>query len=137
MSDAPRPGPSGRATSVLGVLGSVVLWALCGLASGLAAVLVHTDWWGLLLGLVATAALLVALGGRRWPRPAFAVGWVVALVLGMLPRPEGDYLVPGTLDGYLLLATVPVWLVAGLTSLAGPGQRPRDVQDPGSLDHRT
>ena len=136
MSDAPDAPPHGSVVggSVArgtGVAVAILLLAVVGLVSGVAAVLVHGDWWGLLLGLATTAAVLVLLGGRRWARPAFAVGWVAALVAAMLPRAEGDYLVAGSLEGYLLLVTVPVWVVAALTSVAGRGRRPRVAQDQG------
>lgn len=136
MTSDPDARPGGSAAGGPVVRGVVVavaalLLALVGLVSGVAAVLVHADWWGLLLGLATTAAVLVFLGVRRWARPAFALGWVTALVVAMLPRVEGDYLVAGSLEGYLLLATVPVWVVAALTSVAGLGGRPRVAHDPG------
>ena len=136
MTDAPETRPHGSAVrgSALRRLGAVVvavLLVVVGLVSGVAAVLVHAHWWGLLLALSTTAAVLVLLGVRRWARPAFAVGWVTVLVLAMLPRAEGDYLVAGSVEGYLLLATVPVWVVAALTSVAGLGGRSRVAHDPG------
>lgn len=101
-----------RAGVVLGAL-------LLGLATGLAAVLVHDRALGLLLGMAATGATLAAVpGGAR--RLGFVAGWVAVLGYAVVPRPEGDYLVAADLEGYLLLAVAPVLVVVALVTFPPP-----------------
>lgn len=86
-----------------------------GAATSVAAVAVHQRWWGLALAAAAVAATELALP-RGWSsRLPYALGFVAVLGLAMSPRPEGDYLVPGNVRGYLLLA---VGLVAFLVAVA-------------------
>ena len=66
--------------------------------------MVHQRWWGLALAVAALAAAVVALPAGWWTRLPFALGFVAVLGLAMVPRGEGDYLVPGNARGYLLLA---------------------------------
>ena len=54
--------------------------------------------------MAAVAAAVVALPRGWWTRLPFALGFVAVLGLAMVPRGEGDYLVPGNARGYLLLA---------------------------------
>jgi hypothetical protein len=95
-----------------------------GLATGLAVVLVHDRLLGLLLGLAATVATVVAVpGGVR--RLGFVAGWVGILAYAAVPRPEGDYLLAADLEGYLLLAAAPVLVVVALVTFPRPaGTRP-------------
>lgn len=91
---------------------TAALTVLLGVAVALPAVLLHGYWWGLALGLVTTASVLVALPGG-WARLPFGLTWTALVVLGSVRRPEGDYLVGGDLRGYLLLGScVPVLLGA-------------------------
>jgi hypothetical protein len=108
----PRGPAALRAGAVLGAL-------LLGLATGLAVVLVHDRVLGLLLGLAATGATVVAVprGARRL---GFVAGWVAFVGYAVLPRPEGDYLVGADLEGYLLLATAPVLVVVALVTFPPP-----------------
>ncbi|WP_295658740.1 hypothetical protein [uncultured Nocardioides sp.] len=92
---------------------------LLGSATAYAAVLVHTRWWGLLLGLAACACTLVALPGRWWGRLAFAAGWVAVVALAALPRAEGDYLVAADTAGYSLLVATLVVVLGSLVTLGG------------------
>jgi hypothetical protein len=101
-----------RAGVVLGMLA-------VGLATGLAVVLLHDRVLGLLLGLAATAATVVAApGGAR--RLGFVAGWAAIVVYAAVPRPEGDYLLAADLEGYLLLAAVPVLVVVALVTFPRP-----------------
>lgn len=104
---------------------AALLLLLAGAGTGLATVALHQEWWGLLLGLAATAASLVALA-RGWSqRLPFGLGWA-GLVLWVAPtRPEGDFVLAADLPGYTVLATavlVVVWSVATLP------RRPRPVR---------
>lgn len=100
-----------------------VVAPVAGLAVGVLGSFVHPLTWaglpyGLLLGIVLTAALLLAAGlstgGRTAPMLA-AAGWLAAVVTLSSPRAEGDLVVPGTALGYawLLLGTFVVVLGVG------------------------
>ena len=95
-----------------------------GAGGGLAAALLHESWWGLLLGLAAATSATRALraGGMRF---AFMLGWFGAIVYILLPRPEGDYLIPGTAAGYALLGGSFVLFLAALATLPRPGTSDR------------
>jgi len=92
---------------------------LGGLGAGLLGSFVHADTSygvpvGLLAGLGLSLAVFVTAGlttRSRAPVAGAALGWVVAVLLLSIRRPEGDLVVPGTLLGY-------VWLLGG-TLLAG------------------
>jgi hypothetical protein len=101
-----------------------------GAAVGLCVVLLHDYWWGLLLGVATTAALLVALPPTWWGRLAFALGWVVVLWRATTERAEGDYLVSADVSGYGLLGFGLLVLVAGI---AGLRRRPVPVDGEPSL----
>lgn len=86
-----------------GVLGSFVhAYTVAGLPVGLLTGL------GLCLAVFVTSGL--ALRGRRGVAVSTA-GWLVAVVMLSLRRPEGDLVVPGTLLGY-------AWLLGGLVVAA-------------------
>jgi hypothetical protein len=99
-----------------------------GAVSGGAAVLVHQRWWGLALGLVSATAVAVALPARWWLRPAFAAGWMAVVTAAVLPRAEGDYLIPANVAGYAVLGWSFALLLASLVTLP-PRRRARE--DPG------
>jgi hypothetical protein len=104
-----------------GAVGLLVL----GAAGGLAAVLLHQRGWGLVLGLAAATATTLALPRGWWSRVAFMIGWMGAVVWAMLPRAEGDYLIPANPSGYaLLVGAFAVLLLALATS--GPAHGSRD-----------
>jgi hypothetical protein len=99
-----------------------------GAAGGLAAALVHESWWGLALGLGSATLATVALpaGGRRF---AFMVGWFAAIGYAVMPRAEGDYLIPATAAGYGILGGSFVLFLASLVTLPRPGSRGRRASD--------
>ncbi|WP_426241564.1 DUF6113 family protein [Nocardioides sp. LHG3406-4] len=104
--------------------------AVLGAATAYAAVLVHSRWWGLALGLAACACVLVGLPGRWWGRLAFALGWTAVVGAASLQRPEGDYLVASDTPGYALLVATLVVVIGSLVTLGRPGARPRaDPED--------
>lgn len=95
----------------------VVPCLVLGAGVAVCTVLLHGYAWGLVLGLAATAASLVALPGGWWARLPFAAGWVAALGVLTLERSEGDYLVAGDGSGYALLAGGAVVLGVGFVGL--------------------
>ena len=104
----------------------VPLFLLLGAWVSLCVVLLHDYWWGLALGLSATVATLVALPGGWWARLPFALGWAALLVVTAPERPEGDYLVSGDRNGYLLLGAGIAVFGAGFTGLV---RRRRTAED--------
>ena len=120
MREAPVPGALVTGSLVLGTL-------VLGAVTGTAAVLVHTGWAWLVLGVLAAAATL------RWlppngPRIGFAVGWCIAVARGTLARPEGDYLVSADAQGWTLRGASLAVLVAALATVR---VRPARGDDPG------
>lgn len=97
---------------------------LLGLAAGVAAIAVHRTLPGLVLG---TGAALVALWAlRQWlarAGAAFAAGWLAPLVIGLVGRGEGDYLVASDPRGYLLIGAGLTVLLAGIVSSVPAGGR--------------
>ena len=88
-----------------------------GLAAGIAAIAVHRSPVGLVLGVGTALVTIRAL--RLWlPRAAmaFAVGWLVPLVLAVAGRPEGDVVVASDSYGWLLIVAGFVVLVTGILS---------------------
>ena len=108
------------------LLRSVVVLVLLvvGAGGGLAAALVHDAWWGLLLGLAAAALTTIALPAGGW-RFAFMLGWFAAIGYVVLPRPEGDYLIPATMPGYAVLGGSFVLFLTALATLPRTGSRRR------------
>jgi hypothetical protein len=96
-------------------LGTLLAGALVGVVSAAAAVLLHTSWWGLALGLAAAVSTL------RWlpsaARAGFALGWAVAVARASITRPEGDHLVSADAAGWTLLACSLVLVVGALASV--------------------
>lgn len=112
-----------------------VLWLLAGLAVSTCTVLLHDYVWGLALGVVTTAAAMVALPPGWWSRLAFAVGWVTVLWRGTTQRPEGDYLVSSDASGYALLVAGIVVLAGGFVGLVRRGAAGTDpAADSGGVE---
>lgn len=103
-----------------------------GVGVGVSAVAVHEYPWGLVLALAATAATLVALPGGWWARLPFALGWVAVLAVVTPERAEGDFLVRGNVDGYLLLGAGVVVFGAGFLGLLAPREAARDSKQSGA-----
>ncbi|MGX1881065.1 DUF6113 family protein [Streptomyces sp. NPDC055287] len=86
-------------------IGAYALLALLGAVTGAAGVLVHAAWFpgGLLLGLLAAAGVFYGgmyVTGTRSGVGASAAGWLVAIVLLTVSRPEGDLLIGGSSVSY-------------------------------------
>jgi len=96
---------------------------LGGAVVGLAAVALHTLWWGLLLGALATAATVYALPPGWWLRAPFGVGWGALVGYLSVPRPEGDYVISADTNGYLLLGLAVGVVVVSLVTLPKPARR--------------
>lgn len=97
---------------------------LVGFVVGVAAVAVHALWWGLLLAIAAGVAAVLALRPGT-QRIAYVLGWLVAVILAVVPRPEGDYAVAGDVFGYLLLGASAVLVILALATLpVKPRSRP-------------
>jgi peptidoglycan/LPS O-acetylase OafA/YrhL len=81
---------------------------------------------GLLLALAATFALPWRLLRSRVPRTAtsYAVGWLAVLLLALVGRPEGDYVVASDLPGYVLVAAGLGLVAVGVLGVAGPRPDP-------------
>ncbi len=105
---------------------AALLLLVAGWATGLATVVLHGIWWGLLLAGGASLAMLVALGNAWWSRLPFGLGWVLCLASMYGTRAEGDFLVAGDLSGYVLVALTTVVFVVSVVTVA----RPRRVARP-------
>ena len=107
------------------VVGSVA-WltaALTGGAlTGVAGVAVHQRWWGLLLVVATVVAVTLALRPGWSTRLPFALAFVGVLGVAMTPRGEGDYLIPGNVRGYTLLALGFVLVLTAVATLPRPGR---------------
>ena len=108
---------------------TIALGALTlGLVVGIAAVALHTYWWGLALATAATATTTYALP-PGWGRVPFAVGSAAAVGYLAFPRAEGDYVIASNASGYLLFGLTLVLVVAALVTL--PPVRHADPVEPG------
>ncbi len=79
------------------------LLLVCGAATALATVALHSYGWGLLLGAAATLVSLVAVGAGWSRRLAFGAGWVGVIAWVTPTRAEGDFAISSDLAGYGLL----------------------------------
>lgn len=118
--------------TVLRGLGAVSL-LLAGAVTAVAAVAVHTLWWGLPLVVGGLAAALRALGPGWLTRLPFALGFVGGVGVAVLPRAEGDVVVTGGGPGWLLLLVALLTLVVAMTTLP----RPRRGDESGSVGRPT
>jgi hypothetical protein len=107
-----------------------VLLGLLGAATALATVVLHQVWWGLLLSLAATVAVLVGVPRGWLSRLPFALGWA-GLVAWVAPqRPEGDYVIGSNTAGYALLGLALVVLLFAVVTLPRPRRvTPGDGRD--------
>ena len=114
------PGSDGDSAPLALKLAAALLLLVAGAATGLAAVVLHGLWWGLLLAAVATLAVLMALGGEWWTRLPFGLGWVACLAAMYTPRAEGDFVIAGDLPGYALVGLAIVVFVVSVVTVARP-----------------
>jgi len=99
-----------------------VLLLAAGAVTGVAAVAVHQRWWSLALVVGAVVATVLALPRGWWTRLPFALGFVAVLGVAMTPRAEGDYLIPGNVRGYALLAVGLAAFLIAVATLPRPGR---------------
>jgi hypothetical protein len=99
---------------------------MAGLATGIATVAVHQVWWELALAAAATVALLLAAPPGLWTRVPFAVAYAGMVGVASVPRPEGDYLLGGNVEGYAVLGTALWVLVVSFATLRRPAQSPSE-----------
>lgn len=113
---------------------AVAFAALVGAVSGAAGTLLHQHWWGLALALGTGLVVLAWLppGGVRL---AFALGWVVAVLRGVLERPAGGFLVGSDAPGWSFVAGSAVLLVAALATVRGGARQRRSDRAEGADDH--
>lgn len=97
-------------------LGAAALLVI-GFLTGIASVAVHRSWWGWLLALLASVALLHALAAGLSRRGAAMIGWILAIGVVLLGRPEGDYAIAVDLPGLGLLAVAFGLMVYALATL--------------------
>ncbi len=95
-----------------------LLAAAAGLLSGAAGTVLHQEWWGFALAVVAG---IVTLG---WLPPgvvrlAFAVGWCLAVLRGAVERPAGGFLIASDAAGWSWLAASFVLLLGALATVRG------------------
>lgn len=98
-----------------------------GALTALPAVLLHQARWGLALAIAATAATCVALPAG-WARVGYAAGWAGLLSLLVGIRPEGDYLVPARVEGYVLMGVALALIMVSLVTVP-PRRTPVRVED--------
>lgn len=103
---------------LIGRLLLVLIGFLLGAGTSLATVALHQSWLWLALAAVATLALLVAPPRGGWLRLPFALGWTVIVLVAVLGRPEGDYVLGTEVHGYtVLIGGVGVLIGATLLSV--------------------
>jgi len=106
-----------------------VLLVLVGAWTALCAVVFSSLDWGLLLGVLASVTTSYALPGG-WPRLGFTAGWVGVLVVTLLERPEGDWVIVADWHGYSLLATGVLLLAYGVATVPRRARKPEIESSP-------
>jgi hypothetical protein len=103
---------------------------VAGVLSGAAGTVLHQTWWGLALGLGTALVVLACLppGGVRL---AFALGWCLPVLRGVLAKPAGGFLVGADAMGWSFVAGTLVLLVAALATVRSGAAR-RGATVPGS-----
>ena len=105
---------------------------VAGALTGVAGVAVHGHWWGLALASAAALATLLAVGPGWSTRLPFAAGFGLVVLLLAIGRPEGDYVLAATAQGYLMLGLTLVVVAVALATLPRPGRaRRRGPAGPG------
>ena len=90
---------------------------LLGLLVGVAAVAVHPWWWGLVLAVAASSAMLLALP-RGVARIGYAAAWAIVVALAATPRPTGGYAVAGDVAGYLMIFWAVLMIVVAAATVS-------------------
>lgn len=103
---------------LLALLGGAAATAV-GVVSGAAGAVLHLRWWGLVLAL-GTAVVVLARLPAGGVRVAFALGWCIPVLRGMLEGPGGGFLVGADAAGWSLLVGSAVLLVAAVATARGP-----------------
>jgi hypothetical protein len=106
--------------------------AAVGVTTGIASLGLHDKswaWWLLAVGAPYAAAVAAPAG---WVRAGFGLGWTGLVLVALLGRPEGDYVVAATARGYALLVAALVLGVYAIVTL--PVQR-RAAGESGSSAH--
>lgn len=109
-----------RRTELPVLLAAAPFLALVGAAAALAGIGVHAKAWPWLLLAVAApfATAYAAPGGLL--RNCFVGGWFAVLLLAVAGRPEGDFAITNSFDGYVLLLTgLALLSYAAVTTLIG------------------
>lgn len=117
---------------LLGRLLALLVALLTGLAVGVAGLALHRGLTGALIAMTTTLVVMWAIhwwaaGGA----PAFAAGWLTALLLAVAGRGEGDYVVSADARGWLLMGFGVVVLVTGVAWARVPARR----RGSGSVGH--
>jgi hypothetical protein len=95
---------------------------LLGVLSALASIAVHPSAWFPLA--VATPLVTAYAAAPGLARAGFVVGWFAVLAIVLLGRPEGDFAIAGTWQGYGLLLTGLVLLAFAVATVPRPHRRP-------------
>ena len=88
---------------LIGRLMLVLIGFLLGAGTSLATLALHQSWRWLALAAAATLVVLLALPRGGWLRLPFALGWTVIVLVAVLGRPEGDYVLGAEVHGYTVL----------------------------------
>ena len=102
---------------------------LLGAGVALCTVALHGYWWGLALGLVATAATLIALPGG-WARMPCALGWSALVAYAAQTRPEGDVVIVQDAPGWVLFCSAVVVVIVGMIGARPPAPPANSSRNP-------
>ena len=94
--------------------------AVVGVVTGVASLGVHDKSWGWFLLAVGAPYAAAVAAPPGWARAGFGLGWCGVVLLALLGRPEGDYVVTATARGYgLLVAALGLGVFAIVTLPVG------------------
>ncbi len=111
-----------------GPVGGFVALVVGGI-TGIASLAVHDKSWAWFALAVAAPVAAVVAAPAGWWRVGFGAGWVGVLMVALLGRPEGDYVVTATSRGYALLA-VGLLLLGAVVVTIPVGRRADRVPPP-------